>query len=282
MASKGGSGSGLEPNDDVPRSASGMNHSRESFVISAPPSHSLIRNEVSIFGVGHQHHIAPNVAIDLCGFVGSKFNALVEVVSHLASKEYFCEKVRSNLATFRAAGNAHVPASARVFHNTAARFILSVVVAATASRLRTLRAGLAARLSRSLPAISAHNAAARKSFWFGGTEESGRCRWTLAASALFLHIFRAQEGATRARRGGSFAAVALTVFAMAVSVISSGCAGAKSAWKSYDRSVSRDIAIGASQDRGGFATYTIHLGPQSARREPDFKQPVEAMKGVIW
>lgn len=151
--------------------------------------------------------------------------------------------VRSNLATFRAAENSPMLASSGVvFHNTAAR----------------------------------------KSFWFGGTEESGRCRWTLTASALFLPIFRAQEGAERTRRGGSFAAVALTVFAMAVSVMSSGCEPARNTWRSYDRNVARDIAIGASQDRGGFATYTVHLGPQPVKRDPDFKQPVEAMKGITW
>ena len=167
-----------------------------------------------------------------------------------------------------------------------------------------------------------HNAAARKSFWFGGTEERGRCRWTLAASALFLHIFRAQEGAMRTRRGGSFRMffqpspgakpgschgfagrdetagksscvlglpklhtmrlAALAFISVSAALLLSGCPAAKSAWQSYDRSVSRDIAIGASQDRGGYASYTVHLGPQSARRAPDFKPPVEAMKGVTW
>lgn len=75
---------------------------------------------------------------------------------------------------------------------------------------------------------------------------------------------------------------ALAFISVSAALLLSGCPAAKSAWQSYDRSVSRDIAIGASQDRGGYASYTVHLGPQSARRAPDFKQPVEAVKGVTW
>ena len=73
---------------------------------------------------------------------------------------------------------------------------------------------------------------------------------------------------------------ALAFASVSAASLLSGCAGAKSAWQSYARRVSRDIASGASQDRGGFASYTVHLGPQTVRREPDFKQPVEAMRGV--
>lgn len=50
-----------------------------------------------------------------------------------------------------------------------------------------------------------------------------------------------------------------------ICALSPGCAGMKSAYESYNRSVSRDIAIGATSEDGAYASYTVHLGPQGSR-----------------
>lgn len=74
-------------------------------------------------------------------------------------------------------------------------------------------------------------------------------------------------------------------FIFPVVAILTGCPAVNDAYSRYDRSVSRDIAIGADQSRGAYASYTAHLGPQPIVRltnSPDFKQPVAEMKGITW